>query len=164
MKNGLTLTEGGVRATISHFLLRGKSLLKHLENKDIFTILTIILVAFASFGLGRLSKIEERASPIRVENTARVLEGGKGNLAETSALSKSVPIEVGTYVASKTGKKYHLPWCSGAQRIKEETKVWFDSKRIRRASRLYSRPLTARDSEKLFSAKLFFLCLLERND
>ena len=119
---------GGVRATISHFLLRGKSLLKHLENKDIFTILTIILVAFASFGLGRLSKIEERASPIRVENTARVLEGGKGNLAETSALSKSVPIEVGTYVASKTGKKYHLPWCSGAQRIKEENKVWFDSK------------------------------------
>jgi hypothetical protein len=30
-----------------------------------------------------------------------------------------------TYVASKTGKKYYLPTCAGAKRIKEENKIWF---------------------------------------
>jgi hypothetical protein len=34
----------------------------------------------------------------------------------------------GSYVASKSGEKYHLPWCSGAQHIKEENKVWFKTK------------------------------------
>ena len=34
----------------------------------------------------------------------------------------------GQYVGSKNGSKYHLPWCSGAQRIKEENKVWFQDK------------------------------------
>jgi methylphosphotriester-DNA--protein-cysteine methyltransferase len=34
----------------------------------------------------------------------------------------------GTYVASKSGSAYHFPWCSGAQRIKEENKVWFETK------------------------------------
>jgi methylphosphotriester-DNA--protein-cysteine methyltransferase len=31
-------------------------------------------------------------------------------------------------VASKSGKAYHLPWCSGAQRIKEANKIYFASK------------------------------------
>lgn len=34
----------------------------------------------------------------------------------------------GLYVASKNGAKYHLPTCSGAKRIKEENKIWFNSK------------------------------------
>jgi len=32
-----------------------------------------------------------------------------------------------SFVASKNSTKYHLPWCSGAKRIKEENKVWFSS-------------------------------------
>jgi hypothetical protein len=34
----------------------------------------------------------------------------------------------GRYVASKNGSAYHLPWCSGAARIKEENKIWFATK------------------------------------
>ena len=30
-------------------------------------------------------------------------------------------------VAAKTGTKYYFPWCSGASRISEANKVWFDS-------------------------------------
>jgi methylphosphotriester-DNA--protein-cysteine methyltransferase len=30
-------------------------------------------------------------------------------------------------VASKTGKKYHLPWCTGAKNIPENNKIWFNS-------------------------------------
>lgn len=119
---------GGIRTTISHFLLPGKYLLKHLENKEVFTVLTIILVAFASFGLGRLSKIERSAFPVRVENTAAAIEGVEKELPKTLAIPKQVSAKEGSYVASKTGEKYHLPWCSGAQRIKEENKIWFDSK------------------------------------
>jgi len=33
----------------------------------------------------------------------------------------------GTLVASKNGTVYHFPWCSGAQRINEENKIWFTS-------------------------------------
>jgi len=43
------------------------------------------------------------------------------------------PIEVaaatsGIYVASKNGQYYYLPECSGVSRIKEENKVWFQTK------------------------------------
>ena len=116
-----------MRISIKDITEKSKSFLRSLGNKEIFTVLIIILVASASFGLGRLSKLEGTAFPIRVENTAAVIAGEGTGLVQTGTIPE-VPIKIGTYVASKTGEKYHLPWCSGAQRIKEENKVWFDSK------------------------------------
>ena len=90
---------------------------------NIYIVLIIILVASASFGLGRLSKIEDEKQPIRlIENFATTI-----NSEKSQAVGESSPIG-GKYVVSKNGTKYHLPWCSGALRIKEENKVWFDSK------------------------------------
>ena len=40
---------------------------------DLYLVLIIILVAFGSFGLGRLSKIEGSKTPIRIENTPEVV-------------------------------------------------------------------------------------------
>ncbi len=123
-----------MRFSIKDIAGKSKYLLKRLENKELFTVLTIILVAFASFGLGRLSKIEESTFPVRVENTAATLESsptdeaGAGKLFETLVSPEKASSKEGAYVASKTGEKYHLPWCSGAQRIKEENKIWFASK------------------------------------
>jgi len=34
----------------------------------------------------------------------------------------------GIYVASKNGTRYYLPGCSGVSRIKEENKIWFQTK------------------------------------
>lgn len=34
----------------------------------------------------------------------------------------------GQYVASQKGKKYHWPWCPGGKSIKEENKIWFNSR------------------------------------
>jgi hypothetical protein len=34
----------------------------------------------------------------------------------------------GQYVASKSGTKYYLPWCGTVARIKDENKVWFQTK------------------------------------
>lgn len=36
--------------------------------------------------------------------------------------------EPGKYVASKTGKKFHVPKCDWAKRIKKKSQVWFDEK------------------------------------
>jgi len=109
---------------------KGKAFLRRTEKREVFTVLTIIFVALASFGLGRLSKLEESAFPIRVENTASAALGAKtaspGERREGGM--PVVPLETGAYVASKQGGKYHFPWCSGAQRIKEENKVWFQTK------------------------------------
>ena len=33
----------------------------------------------------------------------------------------------GVVVAAKNGTKYHYPWCSGATRMKEENKIYFES-------------------------------------
>jgi len=33
----------------------------------------------------------------------------------------------GEVVASKSGKKYYFPWCSGINRIKDENKVYFST-------------------------------------
>lgn len=95
---------------------------------DLVISLTIILVAFLSFGLGRLSKIEENKIPITIENIgASVLRA-----QSTQSLSKTPQFgdlvsKLGTIVASKNGTKYHFPWCSGALRIKDENKIWFES-------------------------------------
>jgi hypothetical protein len=109
------------------FLTRKVVLGKELETKannlvsgKIYTVIIVILVALASYGLGRLSKIEENKVPIRlIENTTAPATAG--------AVLESQP-KIGKYLASKSGAKYHLPWCSGAQRIKEENKIWFETK------------------------------------
>lgn len=102
------------------------------------TTLIIILVAMGSFGLGRLSRIEELKHPIEIKggsvaqvSSVSVQSGGKLDVSPNGALvqsstEKRIPeVNEGFIVGSKTGKKYHFPWCSGAQRIKEENKIWF---------------------------------------
>jgi hypothetical protein len=84
-----------------------------LYENDIIIAVVIILVALIGFGLGRLSVIREQKIPAVIENTPA---------AASSANTEKL------YVASKNSDKYHYPWCSGAQRIKEENKVWFSSK------------------------------------
>ena len=89
---------------------------------DGFIIIVIILVACASFGLGRLSMFYGQKGALEIvypeENGAE----------EQTGLVLGAEATGGQYVASKSGSKYHFPWCAGAQSIKEENKIWFDSK------------------------------------
>ena len=82
-----------------------------------FVATLILLVALASFGLGRQS--ESWQEPLTVPNQAAVSQG----VSPTSE-----KIESATYVASRNSDKYHLPWCSGAKRISEDNRIYFDSK------------------------------------
>lgn len=81
----------------------------------------ILLIGVASFGLGRLSvlDIEFQAEKGSVEYFEP--EVGDGAYAvETTETTGDIQ-----YVGSKNSNKYHLPWCSGAKRIKEENKIFF---------------------------------------
>jgi hypothetical protein len=68
-----------------------------------------------------LSKIDENKKSLQIENFVE-------NTALIGDFSPENNNIKGNYVASKTGSKYHLPWCSGAQTIKEENKIWFETK------------------------------------
>lgn len=94
---------------------------------DLYIVLIITLVGLASFGLGKISTYEKNKSPISILKTkeymlSTVLEGTDGLPTKTN--SQSTIMEI---VASKSGTKYYYSWCSGASRIKEENKVWFNT-------------------------------------
>jgi hypothetical protein len=91
--------------------------LKMLQNKDIFTVLTVILVAFASFGFGRLSTIEEVETPVIVRQAGEIGQASLGGATSQGA----------EFVASRNGKKYFLPWCGGASSISPQNKISFGS-------------------------------------
>ena len=95
-------------------------------TREFVITLLILLVGLGSFGLGRLSKIEEVREPVRIDYGTQNQMGAEESVA--AAVSLSVPETQKLFVASKNGNKYHHPWCSGAQRISEANKIWFDSK------------------------------------
>ena len=95
------------------------------RKNDIFTAGIIILTAVAGFGLGRLSAIYEQKKPIEIEYPGTSQAAAVVNFADSEVrLLNGEKM----YVASKNSDKYHLPWCAGAQRIKEENKIWFANK------------------------------------
>ena len=103
-------------------------------STDFYIVLIIILVGLGGFGLGRLSALEESRLPVYIESNERLQTNMKGAVGDAlSGLGSSGQKETvggsgdGLLVASKNGSKYHFPWCSGAQRMKEENKIWFDS-------------------------------------
>jgi hypothetical protein len=97
----------------------------------------LLLTASLFFGLGLIAAkeyqkpkdqlwIEQLPAEERgvATSSAAQIPAGGGPAAAVAAAKAST----GTYVASKTGSKYYLPSCSGAKRIKEENKVWFEDK------------------------------------
>lgn len=96
-------------------------------SKDVFTAFLVFLVGIGAFTLGRLSAAETER-----KNELSVIGGSIQNIAATSGISPpdtaTDRAALGMYVGSKSGRTYHLPWCSGAKRIKEENKIWFQSK------------------------------------
>ena len=104
----------------------------NLDN-DIFVVIIITLVAFASFGMGRLSITPQEKTPIAFSEKLPVsfekIQSSHSPQELTSAVSASLnnSLRSGSIVVSKNGTKYHFPWCSGAKRIKEENKIWFNN-------------------------------------
>jgi hypothetical protein len=120
------------RYTIHTVEYKIPEILESRKVQDLALILTLCLLGGVSFGMGRLSVgATEQTSATLCESIP------KQNPTQTASVQDAVPRtdertqEVvsteGRYVASKSGSVYHLPWCSGAKRIKEENKVWFET-------------------------------------
>jgi len=118
--------------SIQELSLKFKGLL---SNTEYCLTILVIVVSFTSFYLGRLSVSGNVSLPNNAQQEATIVQGsakadGKQVANSTSTLdsvSGNISPE-GGYVASKSGTKYHLPWCGSAKQIKEENKVWFATK------------------------------------
>lgn len=99
-----------------------------------FMIVTAIALVGIGYILGRISqKIEEKPVVVikheRATQTQTVPTSGASVIlsqVKESTLATTTPLYSGV-VASRTGKKYHFPWCAGARSIKDTNKIWFDS-------------------------------------
>jgi hypothetical protein len=95
------------------------------KSQNNFIFLIIVVTAFASFGLGRLSAGQngQKDSDILFEQpifSEKTNKNTDKNILSAASSSGSV-------VASKTGTKYYFPWCGSASRIKNENKITFNS-------------------------------------
>ena len=79
--------------------------------RDVLILAILLLASSLSFGLGYVTGLDVG----RDSNTP----------FETSPIV-STSIE-GQVVASKSGTRYYLPECAGAERISDANKVWFTS-------------------------------------
>ena len=119
--------------TIAELPGRGKALLGRIPA-DVLVVLVLILASTLSFGAGILvGKDLEREKAGNGFWIEQLPEGSMGPAAAIEALPEkkeaaSVGSSSGTYVASKNGTKYYLPSCGSSKRIKEENKVWFQTK------------------------------------
>lgn len=92
-------------------------------SEKLKTAIIIVLVGLLAFALGRLSALQG-GGELKIEYSN----------ATQGAAAASFQVSGSSYVASKTGSKYFLPWCGGAQTIKEENKVYFASAAAAEAS------------------------------
>jgi hypothetical protein len=121
--------------------------------RDVLLVGIVVLAASASFGLGILAGrdmagkgkdagfwVEDVSSTSTPPQPAAAAAAGvrvpPASTIPVVAAGTVVAPATGKYVASKTGKKYYLPSCSGAMRIKETNKVWFASVEDARAAGL----------------------------
>ncbi len=120
------------------------------NEADIVLVIGIILISLVSFGSGWLlgnnsvlssdaatqeSIIIENQEAVLTENLnleASSIEKTESENETTVKIEESQQIEevkpeTSNIVASKNGTVYHYVWCSGAKRIKEENKIYFNS-------------------------------------
>lgn len=115
-----------------------KSLSKNGRNKDILSILTIIVISFGSFLLGRNSTTNSDTSQVVVSGVREVVSqkpinknqksntGTPYDSSEQSATQQNIDIYAkGNYTASSRGKKYYPIDCLASQNIKESNKIYF---------------------------------------
>lgn len=96
--------------TITGMREKCKSLLGRIP-RDILIIAILILACLFSFGLGYLAG----------------LDAGQASGISLTISPLVATVTNGQVLAAKTGTKYYLPWCAGADRISDANKVRFAS-------------------------------------
>ncbi|MEK7124853.1 MAG: hypothetical protein AAB864_00410 [Patescibacteria group bacterium] len=89
---------------------------------ELFLIVCIALIALTSYQMGKLAS--RGKLPLTIGEDAAIFRAAQGQ--ETAAQATAAPRDPRVVVSKASdSKKYHFTWCSGAQRIKEENKLWF---------------------------------------
>ena len=103
-----------------------KQFIQSERGNDIFVILVVILLALASFELGRLSKAN--SSPgvkINYETQEANTISSVENISKINKTSSSPSGQ--KFFASSRGSKYYPSDCPSGQNIKTENRVYFDT-------------------------------------
>jgi len=103
-------------------------------NGKYFIPIVIIFVAIIAFSLGRISGLQEKREPVKVINNLSSSSLGNTNPVKAIGEVKGATDSSGQVVASKSGTKYHYPWCAGAKQISEKNKIIFNSTEEARAA------------------------------
>ena len=106
--------------SINHFMNKIKGNISKIDRTIFISFLIILGVASSSFMLGRLS-YKEGLSTSKIASDS----DNREELASSSPDDLKSDLNEKVYVASRNGKLYYPILCSGANRIKEENKVWF---------------------------------------
>lgn len=119
-----------------------KSLAQNSRNKDILSILTIIIISFGSFFLGRNSATNNTTSQVSIIGASSVVnQNNSSKYAKTAPYTQNdlndnmmgdsntgVDVNIyakGNYLASSRGKKYYPVDCPASQNIKEANRIYF---------------------------------------
>ena len=127
---------------ITELTEKGKAKVSRIPTGALTTA-AVILACSGSFGLGYLSGKEGGEDGVyiieppkeAIQESASVpasslLASPSASVKKAATPTAPAPVadSGGQYVASKSGSKYHLPWCPGAKQMKEENKIFFNSK------------------------------------
>jgi hypothetical protein len=105
---------------------------KRFEWKRLFLPVSIVLISLLSFGIGRLTVLENN-TPIRIEYDEELANDKlpttpttEGQMQTLNA-APAAQISNTTVVGSSKSDKYHYLHCSGAKQISEKNKITFSS-------------------------------------
>ena len=109
------------------------TLVESKQGTQILVILFIILVGLGCFELGRLS-LKDQSSPIKIEYNGETQSANVLQAISTAKLLASPnisPTESGqNFFASSRGTKYYPAGCSAGKTIKQENRVYFDTREL----------------------------------
>ena len=86
-------------------------------------IAIVLLLGLSSFGLGRLSALQDARPPVAIMQAA--MQPAPRTMTEG-----------GLVVAARGGGSYYYPWCTGATKIAPANQVWFQSEADAKAAGL----------------------------
>ncbi len=97
------------------------------RQKDIFLVFCIVLISIISYNLGRINALKKTPVTITEGREQKADVYSATGIKKAGLKPSTAPVLDKRVVASKNSDKYHFTWCSGAKRIKEENKIWFNS-------------------------------------
>lgn len=102
-----------------------KQFLESDKGKDILVVIIVILVAVASFELGRMSK-GSSIRGLKVEYPENSQNSSETSLSPNTVEASAISVNFDkNFFASKRGKKYYSISCSAGKTIKEQNRIYF---------------------------------------